>query len=269
MSATWDPQQYLRFADERARPFSDLVARIGIDSPSRVVDLGCGPGKTTALLADRWPHAEVVGIDSSAEMIATTAELTRPGRLEFRPGDASTWRPDRPVDVIVCNAILHWVPGHIGLLPRLVDALSPGGWLAFAVPGNFDRPSHVLLRELARSDRWRDLLAGPVDAGPASHEPEEYLEALLDIPRAATVEVWETTYFHVLVGPDPVLDWIKGTTLRPLLEALRARGSQHRPGDEQEFLDSYAAALRAAYPKDRAGRTIFPFRRIFGVFRAG
>lgn len=269
MSTTWDPQQYLRFADERARPFGDLVSRIGIRSPSLVVDLGCGPGKMTALLADRWPDAEVVGIDSSSEMIAAAAELTRPGRLEFRSGDASAWRPDRPVDVIVCNATLHWVPGHMGLLPGFVDALVPGGWLAFSVPGNFDRPSHVLLRELARSDRWRDLLAEPVDTGPASHEPQEYLEALLALPRAATVEVWETTYFHVLDGPDPVLAWIKGTSLRPVLEALRAEGSPHRPGDEQEFLGSYAAVLRAAYPKDRAGRTIFPFRRIFAVFRAG
>ncbi len=263
MGTTWDPTQYLRFADERARPFGDLMTRVGVESPATVVDLGCGPGNMTAVLSERWPSALVTGIDSSKEMVDRAAGLTRPGRLEFRQGDLATWRPDGPVDVIVCNATLQWVPGHLALLPGILDALAAGGCLAFQVPANFSRPSHVLMRELALSERWNETLGRAVESGPSSHEPEEYLEALLASPRAAGVDVWETTYLQVLSGPDPVLDWVKGTTLRPVLAALRA--PEARPGDEEEFLTAYASVLRAAYPRDRAGRTIFPFRRIFGV----
>ena len=263
MSTTWDPQQYLRFADERARPFDDLLARVAVASPATVLDLGCGPGNMTVRLSDRWPDAHVVGVDISEEMIASAATHTRPGRLEFRRGDLTGWTADPPPDVIVCAAVLHWVPGHLELIPKLVGSLAPGGWFAFQVPGNFVQPSHVLLRELAHSDRWHDLLAAAVDSGPSAHEPLDYLEALLDSPGAAGVEVWETVYHHVLSGPDPVLNWVKGTALRPLLDALGAAGC----GAEEEFLAAYAAVLRAAYPLDAAGRTVFPFRRIFGVVR--
>ena len=265
MSTTWDPEQYLRFADERARPFYDLVARIGLEAPGVVVDLGCGPGNLTVSLSDRWPSATVIGIDSSAEMIARATGLARAGRLEFRQADLVDWQPESPVDAIICNAALHWVPGHLGLLPRFVAALAPGGCLAFQVPANFGLPSHVLLRELSLSERWRETLGPAVERGPSSHEPAEYLEVLLDCPRVVRVEVWETTYYHVLSGPDPVLDWVRGTGLRPVLEALQAATEGNPPGQEEEFLQAYAAALRAAYPKDTAGRTIFPFRRIFGV----
>lgn len=268
MSTTWDPQQYLRYADERARPFEDLIARTGVESPAVVVDLGCGPGNMTVALSERWPSAQVVGIDSSEEMIGRAAGLSRPGRLEFRAADLTSWRPDRPVEVIVCNATLQWVPGHLGLLAGFVSALAPGGCFAFQVPANFGLPSHVLLRELSLSERWREILAPAVANGPSSHEPSVYLEALLDSPRAERVEVWETTYHHVLSGSDPVLNWVKATGLRPVLEALRASEKEDPAGAEEEFLSSYAAALRAAYPPDAAGRTIFPFRRVFGVVRS-
>ncbi|HET9077039.1 MAG TPA: methyltransferase domain-containing protein [Acidimicrobiales bacterium] len=267
MSTTWDPQQYLRFADERARPFEDLISRVPVESPASVVDLGCGPGNMTAGLSDRWPGARVLGVDNSPDMIARASERARPGRLEFRLADLTGWEPDSPVDVIVCAATLHWVPDHLALLPAFLDALAPGGCFAFQVPGNFGLPSHVLLHELAVSDRWREVTGRAAGEGPASFEPAEYLEALLGATRTAAVEVWETTYYHVLTGPDPVLAWVKGTSLRPVLEALRESGPGHRPGDEDEFLAAYAAALRAAYPPDPAGRTIFPFRRIFGVTR--
>lgn len=268
MSTAWDPHQYLRFADERARPFADLVGRIGVQLPGRVVDLGCGPGTMTALLAERWPGARVLGLDSSKQMVERAAQFEQPGRLEFRQGDLATWEPEEPVDVIVCNATLQWVPDHLSVLPGLVDRLAAGGCLAFQVPGNFDRPSHVLLQELALSERWRHLLAGPVASGPSSCDPELYLQVLLSHRRAERVEVWETTYYHVLSGPDPVLEWVRGTGLRPVLEALRAEGPGHRRGDEEEFLAAYAAVLRAAYPKEPSGTTVFPFRRIFGVFHA-
>ncbi len=264
MSTTWDPQQYLRFADQRSRPFHDLLSRVAPPGPRTVVDLGCGPGNMTVNLADRWPDATVVGVDISEEMIATASAHSRPGRLSFQRADLTTWAPDHPVDVIVCAATLHWVPGHLELIPRLAGFLAPGGFFAFQVPGNFVQPSHVLLRELARSDRWQDLLSGTVDDGPFAHEPLEYLQILLDLPGEAGVEVWETTYHHVLSGPDPVLDWVKGTALRPVLDVLRGRGAE----TEAEFLASYAAVLRAAYPTDAAGRTVFPFRRIFGVVQS-
>jgi trans-aconitate 2-methyltransferase len=254
VNTSWDPNQYLRFADERARPFDDLVARIGHPSPSLIVDLGCGPGNMTARLGERWPEAKVVGVDNSPEMIEKASELSRPGALEFVLGS--------PVDVLVSAATLQWVPGHVDLFPRLVSSLAPGGSFAFQVPGNFDQPSHVLMRELASSERWRDRLGSVFADGPGSLDPAEYLRALLDAG-AAEVDVWETTYLHLLNGQDAVLEWVKGTGLRPVLEAL-AGGEE-----EAEFLASYGAALRASYPRDEQDRTVFPFRRIFAVAQGG
>ncbi|HLI55159.1 MAG TPA: methyltransferase domain-containing protein [Acidimicrobiales bacterium] len=270
MSAAWDPEQYLRFADERSRPFEDLLARVGrtggIGSrggadqpvPALVVDLGCGPGNLTASLSDRWPSARVVGVDSSPEMVERASSLARPGRLEFVAGDLRCFEPDGPVDVLVSAATLQWVPGHVELFGRFLSWLAPGGCFAFHVPGNFDQPSHVLLHELATSDRWRDRLAAAVESEPSSLGPAVYLRALLDAG-ASAVDVWETTYFHLLQGHDAVLEWIKGTGLRPVLGAL-GEGP-----DRAEFLASYGAALRAAYPRDEEDRTVFPFRRIFAV----
>jgi trans-aconitate 2-methyltransferase len=154
VTVTWDPEQYLRFADYRERPYDELVARVRSDSPSLVVDLGCGPGTATARLSDRWPDALVVGVDSSPEMIERAATLSRGDRLEFHIGDVHRWEPSAPVDVIVCNAVLQWVPGHAELLPRFVEWLRPGGALAFQVPANFDTPVHTELRRLATSGRW-------------------------------------------------------------------------------------------------------------------
>jgi len=161
----WDPAQYLNFAGERSRPFYDLAARIGATAPGYVLDLGCGPGQLTASLAARWPHADVLGVDSSAEMIATAqqadyGEAARSGRLSFIAGDVNDWQPARSADVIISNAVLQWVPDHRELLPRWAAWLAPAGWLAFQLPGNFDQPSHAVLRDLAGSDRWRDQLAG-------------------------------------------------------------------------------------------------------------
>src|SRR5256885_9454937 len=163
----WDPAQYLRFAAERARPFHDLVNRIEVESPARVVDLGCGPGNVTATLLDRWPDATVVGIDSSPEMIAKATELTGP-RLTFAQGDIATWRPDAPVDVIVSNAALQWVPRHTELFAGWLDGLSPGGALAFQVPSNVDGAAPRVFREVATGPRWSDRLgAGATPARPS------------------------------------------------------------------------------------------------------
>jgi len=251
----WDADVYQRYAGERARPFHDLVARVRAEQPRQVVDLGCGPGDQTATLLERWPEATVTGVDSSPEMVAAAQAAAVPGRLSFVRGDLREWEPAAPVDVLVSNATLQWVPDHLDLLPRLVDALSGQGWLAFQVPGNFRAPSHALLAELRQSPRWRERVGQGADRALAVHEPEVYLEVLAQAGLA--VDAWETTYLHVLPGPDAVLEWTRGTALRPVLAALD-------DGEQAEFLDTYGALLREAYPR-RAYGTVLPFRRIFVV----
>jgi trans-aconitate 2-methyltransferase len=254
----WDPATYLRYSDERARPFTDLLARVRHESPRVAVDLGCGEGALTAGLARRWPHARVHGVDSSPEMLAAAAAHAEPGRVVFERGDVREWRPGEPVDVLISNAALHWVPGHAELLHRWAGFLAPGGELALQVPGNFRAPTHALLTELCRSPRWSARLAAVGPQPDAVLEPAGYLDVLTAADLDA--EVWETTYLHVLRGKDPVLGWVRGTVLRPVLAAL--------DDDEAEDLTkAYAAQLRAAYPTRPDGTTLLPFRRIFAVGR--
>ncbi|HZC72516.1 MAG TPA: trans-aconitate 2-methyltransferase [Jatrophihabitans sp.] len=248
----WDPGQYGQFANERARPFFDLVARIGATEPRRVVDLGCGPGNMTALLAQRWPAARVEGIDSSPEMIAAAPSGAR---LKFRVGSVESWTPPADLDVVVSNATLQWVPSHEALLASWAAALPPNGWLAFQVPGNFDAPSHTLMRTLASGPRWAAQLGGVLRHEDAVATPAAYASLLLTAGLVA--DVWETTYLHVLTGPDPVLHWVRGTGLRPVMGALS-------PDDYAAFEAEYTAQLRAVYPAAEHG-TLFPFRRIFAV----
>ncbi len=256
MTHTWDPERYLTYADERGRPFVDLIGRIHADAPRRVVDLGCGPGNLTALLAARWPDASVEGLDSSPEMIAA-ARRDVPG-IGFDVADLREWQPPEPVDVLVSNATLQWVPGHLGLLPRLVAAVAPGGWFAFQVPGNFDEPSHTIRRDLAALPEYAEHTAGADH--PDSHDPADYYGALADA--GCTVDAWETTYLHVLRGPDPVFTWVSGTGARPTLQALP---DDLRPSFEAEF----RARLSAAYPTRADGTVLLPFRRVFVVARVG
>jgi trans-aconitate 2-methyltransferase len=304
----WDAGQYLRFGGERARPFFDLVAQVGATSPRYVSDLGCGPGNLTAALAKRWPEATVVGVDSSAEMIAAARASARgpavgfaagspggdggresparglwgagppmpggpggssprtgrvtggsaPGdgtaNLSFTLGDVRDWRPERPLDVLVCNAVLQWVPGHDELLLRWADLLAPGGWLAFQLPGNFDQPSHAIVKEMAASPRWRGPLAD-ARLNRQAGDPADYV-ALLARP-GFEVDAWETSYLHILPGENPVLEWTRGTTLRPVLAALDAEQAA-------AFVAEYGERLRAEYQPHPFG-TIFPFRRVFAV----
>ncbi|MEU3251315.1 trans-aconitate 2-methyltransferase [Streptomyces sp. NPDC006997] len=258
----WDPAQYLRHAGHRARPFVDLLARVPDlpGDPPVVADLGCGPGNATALLADRWPGARVTGYDNSPEMLAR-GRADHP-RLAFAEADARTWTPaPGSHGLIISNATLQWVPGHVDRFADWIAALVPGGTLAFQVPGNFDAPSHRLMRELTGSARWRDRLATALRHDDAVHTPEAYLAHLTAL--GCAVDAWETTYVHLLTGDDPVLDWVKGTGLRPVLAAL---GDD--PQAREAFLAEYRAALRAAYPAGRYG-TPFPFRRVFAVARKG
>ncbi len=250
MEHRWDPDRYLLYTDERNRPFLDLLARVGADAPRRVVDLGCGPATLTALLAQRWPGAEVLGVDASPEMVAAAGEV--PGvRVEL--GDLRQWRPADPVDVLVSNATLQWVPGHLELLPQLVAAVAPGGWFALQVPGNFDAPSHVLRRELAAEPRFAPWTTGV--AVPEAADPEVYLERLSAL--GCRVDAWETTYLHVLQGADPVFAWVSGTGARPTLQALP-------DGLREDFEAVFRKRLRAAYPAGPHG-TVLPFRRVFAV----
>jgi trans-aconitate 2-methyltransferase len=248
---TWDPERYLTYADERGRPFVELVARIGAEHPATVVDLGCGPGNLTRLLSERWPAARVTGVDSSPEMIAK-ATGSESG-VGFEVGDARTWVPEEPIGVLVSNATLQWIPGHLDLLPRLVDAVTPGGWLAFQVPGNFDEPSHTIRRDLAAEPRYAEQTAGV--AVPDAHDAATYLAALASL--GCAVDAWETTYLHVLHGEDPVFTWVSGTGAQPTLQALD-------PTLRPQFEDEFKRRLRAAYPETGHG-VVLPFRRVFVV----
>ena len=251
----WDPDRYLAYADERGRPFLDLLSRVDTDDPAEVVDLGCGPGNLTGLLAARWPEARVRGLDASAEMVAAARALGQ--RVEYAVADLRDWVPERPVDVLISNATLQWVPGHLDLLPRLLRAVAPHGWFAVQVPGNFSEPSHVLRAELAAEEPYAQHTRGV--ATPSSHDPAAYYDAL-EGAGAIDVDVWETTYTHVLRGPDPVFTWVSGTGARPTLQAL--------PDDlRAQFEEEFRRRLARAYPVRGDATVLLPFRRVFAVAR--
>ncbi|MEV0991797.1 trans-aconitate 2-methyltransferase [Streptomyces sp. NPDC049949] len=263
---TWDPQQYLRHSGHRTRPFLDLLNRIPElpTRPARIADLGCGPGNVTALLAERWPEADITGFDLSPEMLRrATGEYagrtSRGGRLDFRHGDLASWLPEEPYDLIVSNAALQWVPSHPGSFAAWINGLRPGGTFAFQIPANFSAPSHALLARLCETPRWRGRLAGHGARYVHILEPAEYLARLIEL--GCAVDIWDTTYHQLLTGTDPVLDWVKGTALRPVLTAL---GDDR--GAVEAFLAEYRDLLREAYPPGPCG-TVFPFRRIFAVAR--
>lgn len=258
--ATWDPQQYERFAAERARPFHDLIGRIPTAEAVAVVDLGCGPGTMTATLAGRWPGAAILGIDSSPDMIAAASAFAGE-QLSFQLGDIAAWRPQRgSVDVIVANASLQWVDDHATLLPIWAAALDDGGTLAFQVPVAAGNPAVTVIAEAASSPRWAAALTavrdstGPQAATPV-RSPSWYVATLS--AAGLTVDAWQTTYYHVLDGDDPVLEWFAGTGLRPYLDALSGP-------DRAEFRADVGARLRDAFPREPFG-TILPFPRLFVV----
>ena len=264
MADTWDPEQYETFSDHRRRPFADLTSRVAARAPGIVVDLGCGPGALTLSLATRWPDARIIGVDSSAEMLDEARRNDRLGRVEWTlVGDVATWDPARvggPIDVITANALLQWVPSHRQLIPRWISALGPGGWFAMQVPGNFNAPSHMLLREVAaQSPRAGELLPRLRGADSVS-EPAAYAALLAGL--GCEVDAWETTYQHILdpVGDqrEPVLEWTKGTALVPVFDVLKGED------ERADFVAAYGKALMRAYPRQPFG-TVFAFRRIFAV----
>jgi trans-aconitate 2-methyltransferase len=247
----WSATQYSKFEAERNRPIHDLLAQLPQATIATAVDLGCGPGNSTELLAARFPGAMVTGLDSSTDML--DAARKRLPHLRFELADIATWSAPAPVDVVFANAALQWVADHATLLPRLVAALAPGGSLAVQMPDNLDEPTHVAMREVATSF---GKLAGAAASRTPRHAPGWYYDVLR--PHVSTVDVWCTTYHHPLAGAAAVVEWFRGSGLRPFLEPLDA-------DERAEFLSSYTAAIERAYPALRDGTALLPFPRLFFI----
>lgn len=248
----WDADLYLKFADERTRPAQELLARIAVARPHHVIDLGCGPGNSTALLRDRWPEAEVIGLDNSPDMIAAAGRDYPDGKWVV--ADIGSWSEAASFDVIFSNAALHWVPKHRTLLPRLFQLVTRGGALAVQMPRHIDSPVHQLILEISSRPEWRHLMED-ARAAVAVHDPPSYYDMLQ--PFAAHLDVWETIYHHVMEGPAAIVEWIRGTGLRPFLQALPGKS------ERRHFEELLLAGVKAAYPRQPDGHILFPFRRLF------
>ncbi len=253
--ADWDPAQYLRFSDERLRPALDLLARVPLEAPARLADLGCGAGNVTAILKARFPATDVTGVDGSPAMLAK-ARAAAPD-CRFEQGDFATWAPPAPLDLLYSNAALHWTGDHETLFPTLLGRLAPGGWLAVQMPAMHDAPLRRLQPEIAAAGPWAAGLRGLASAR-AILEPGQYWDILR--PHAASLDIWETTYLHVLSGEDAVGEWAAGSSLRPFLDPL---DEAMRTG----FRRAYAAAMAVHYPRRADGSTLLPFRRLFLLAR--
>jgi trans-aconitate 2-methyltransferase len=250
-AAVWDPSQYLRFSGERLRPALDLLAQVPLSAPARVTDLGCGAGNVTAILRRRFPKAAIIGVDGSNEMLAK-ARATAPD-CRFEQGDFATWTPEAPPDLIYSNAALHWVTHHETLFPRLVSLLAPEGVLAVQMPAMHDAPLRALQNEVAAHGPWADALRG-ADFARSILSAGTYYDLLR--PLVTTLDLWETTYLHVLQGADAVVEWAAGSSLRPFLDRLP-------PDLRAAYRAAYAEALRPHYPRRADGATLLPFRRQF------
>lgn len=267
MVMAWNPQQYLKFAHERLRPGFDLLAQINDLPDGPIFELGCGTGPHARAIAARWPDRAVTAIDNSAAMLAEAAK--EPSPIRWLEADIARWQAETPAALIYSNATLHWLNRHERLFPRLLAMLTDGGVLAVQMPRNFDNPSQTLLRDTAASGPWAPILApmfSPEIETPSMLRPDPvgtpdfYYDLLA--PRAKHgIDLWETEYVHQLQGDNPVLEWMRGTTMRPILDAL----------DEPlraAFLDAYAQRLAAAFPRRDNGKTLLKFRRLFLVARA-
>lgn len=255
---SWDPAQYLKFAGERLRPAVDLLMRIPAKAPQTVVDLGCGAGNLAPLLIERWPQAKLTGVDSSPEMLAK-ARADHP-QASFVQADVATWQPIEPVDVLYSNAMLHWLDGHDAMIPRLLSAVKPGGWLAIQMPHNFAAPSHTCVIDAIEHGPWRAKLAAHLRRAPVA-DPKHYWRLLHD--KVAALEIWETEYLQVLKGENAVAEYVKGSWLKQFLDRLEEP-------ERSAFESEYKNRVRTRYPAEADGRTLFPIRRVFIVAqRAG
>jgi trans-aconitate 2-methyltransferase len=249
---SWDPSQYLKFADHRLRPAIDLLARVPDADRRTIWDLGCGAGNVTELIRQRWPQARITGLDNSPDMLQ---QARRIAGIEWIEGDVGTWKAASPADLVYSNAVLHWIDGHQRLFPHLLQQVARGGVLAVQMPRNFRAPSHVLLYETSAQGPWAAKLVPLLRPEPVA-APETYYDWLM--PHATHLDIWETEYQHVLQGENAVLEWTKGTAVRPLLD-------QVEPAQRDDFIAVYAEKLRKAYPRRADGMTLFAFRRLFLV----
>jgi trans-aconitate 2-methyltransferase len=249
---TWDPQQYMKFADYRLRASLDLLAQIPLTDPSTIFDLGCGPGDVTRLLAERWPGAAVIGVDSSTEMLVKAGQETR--NVTLLNADLVNWSPSSPVDLLFSTATMHWLDNHEWLFPRLLTHLVPGGVLALQMPCDREAPYYLLIEATASEPHWRQRLSQVRPVLRSVQSAEAYYQMLA--PIAQRIDIWSTEYLHILQGDNPVFEWMKGTALRPYLDVLDE-------SDHGAFLANYATRISTAYPKRPDGRTLLPFRRIF------
>lgn len=250
---TWSPAQYLKFEDERSRPARDLLAQVPLTKAARVVDIGCGPGNSTELLVERFPDAEVIGLDSSPEMLV--AARKRLPKVRFIEADAAAWSPDGPVDLLFANATVQWVPRHMEVLARLLGGLAPGAALAVQMPDNLTEPSHALMRAVALEGPWAAKFASPIAREPIA-TPAAYYDRLK--PASARVDVWHTLYQHPLADADAIVELVRGTGLRPFLDRLDA-------AEQPAFLTRYRDRLAEAYPRLAGGQVLYRFPRIFFV----
>ena len=260
---SWNPGQYLKFADHRLRPALDLMGRIPLEDPGAIYDLGCGSGNVTRLLADRWPDADVVGMDNSPEMLAQAAAdpAHTAGRVRWQSGDLADWQPDREPSILYSNAAIQWVPDHAELVPRLWNLLPSGGCLAVQAPMSWDMRSHHLMRETLADGGPGGRAMGSAELRQAVgnrwvQDPDFYYDLLA--PDAAHLDVWTTEYQHTLTGNDAVLEWVTSTGLRPILNGLE-------DGERESYLEEYRRRLNAEYPQRPDGVTLYPFRRLFFV----
>ena len=262
MSNLWDPKQYLRFRDQRGRPCLDLIRQIEIDSPDSIMDLGCGPGNSTAALRTHWPQAMVTGLDGSREMLAEAQRDHPQWRWIERDIQTFADQAEDFYDLVFSNAALHWLGDHAQLFPKLIQRVKTGGALAVQMPVARDHPAQQALQEAAATPAWSKYFRQPVRKHWRSQLPQEYYAILASCsPR---MDIWQTTYFHLLNGLDDIVEWYRGSALRPYLAALPDESAR------QDFIAAYRLHLAKAYPPQPDGRLLFPFPRIFIIaYRGG
>jgi trans-aconitate 2-methyltransferase len=252
MPDTWSPSTYLQFDDERTRAARDLLAQVPLTSARKIVDVGCGPGNSTALLTARFPEADALGIDSSLAMLAEARKAVPQAR--FAEADANVWLPEQDTDLVFANATYQWIAGHMALFPRVLAALEPGAVLAVQMPDNLAEPTHQLMQQVAVDGPWAARLAS------AARAPLAPVQAYYDAmqPTSSRLDIWHTIYNHVLSGPDAIVDWVRGTGLRPFIDPLS-------PDERAQFLSRYRAAVADAYPPANDGKVLLRFPRLFIV----
>jgi len=251
---SWSASQYLKFEDERTRPPRDLLAQVPLQSPRRIVDLGCGPGNSTELLIERFPNAEVIGIDSSPDMLRQARE--RLPRCTFIESDLAIWMPEKVTDLLFGNAVFHWVPDHPRVLARLLTSLPEGGVLAVQMPDNTNEPALMLMEKIAESGPWAAALARANAARNDLPSPEPYYDLLR--PLCRHIDIWHTHYNHIIANHAGVVEWFKGSGLRPFLAPLDATM-------RETFTAKYRDEIRLAYPARSDGRVMLKFPRLFIV----